>query len=268
MVTRRNRRSAALVAALFGLTVSAAAAPARAALQAQIDSREIRDGDSVDLVLRATGDDGDTPPDLAPLEKDFEVVGTSQNERLSIVNGHREESRDWIVRLRPRSVGDVVIPAIHAGSAASQPISLKVVAASAGGSNGQAGDLFVETEVDDATPIVQGEVRYTVRVFDGVGLREGQLSDPHADNATLTPRGDIRTYETTRGGKRYRVHERDYSLFPQSSGDVTIPLDLRRRLRRRRLSLRLAGLRPDDEPGPRGAGPLESGHAARPGAPR
>lgn len=254
---------AAIALAIALATGIAAAGPAHAAteLRARASQATLDEGDTFDLLLRAAGDPPSAAPDLSVLAKDFDVVGTRQSQRLSVVNGRSEASVDWIVTLSPRSTGALTIPAIRAGDATSEPIAIDVRPASAspratGGSGSQAGrgtaaspgastagagaaanaptaagsaaptgtpDLFVEATVDDSAPIVQGEVRYTVRVWDGVGIRDGAISEPSAENLRFTPVGDVETHEATRNGRRYRVHERDFTVVPDASGDLVIP---------------------------------------------
>src|SRR5690606_21333953 len=82
--------------------------------------------------------------------------------------------------------------------------------------------LFVEAEVDDGSPYVNGEIRYTVRVYDGVGMLEGALSEPAGEDLRVTPVGETRRFETEIDGRRYRVHERQYTIAPLRSGRVEI----------------------------------------------
>src|SRR5581483_10984562 len=137
---------AAIALAIALATGIAAAGPAHAAteLRARASQATLDEGDTFDLLLRAAGDPPSAAPDLSVLAKDFDVVGTRQSQRLSVVNGRSEASVDWIVTLSPRSTGALTIPAIRAGDATSEPIAIDVRPASAspratGGSGSQAG---------------------------------------------------------------------------------------------------------------------------------
>jgi hypothetical protein len=201
------------------------AVPARAAttLDASVDHDIVQPGETIELRLRQLGDGPAEAPDLAPLAQDFDVLDTSQSHRISIVNGVREVSTDWVVTIAPRTTGTLTIPALGAGGAVSEPITLRVVEATADTADAQKPDLFVETSVDQGSPFVQGEVRYTVRVYDAIGIREGTLTEPAADHLGVRPLGEGRAYDEMVGGRRYRVHEREYALVPQASGAVTVP---------------------------------------------
>ncbi len=220
-------RTLALVTALTLVTTAASAA----GLQAQLGHSVVREGERVHLQLRAPAAGSMVAPDLSVLQKDFEVLGTQQSQRLQIVNGRREASIDWTVTLLPRTTGELLVPAIHAGPMSSEPLRLRVAEAGPPPSRADAPDLFVESTVDQTAPYVQGEVRYSVKVYDGIGIRGGGLTEPRAANARVTPIGEGRSYEETVNGRRYRVHEREYAITPQSSGKTVVaPVTLEARV--------------------------------------
>lgn len=228
MVVSRIRTEA--IALTLALTLVASAASA-AGLDARVGHTVVREGEEVQLLLRAPTDASVAAPDLSPLEKDFHVLGTQQSQRISIMNGRREASIDWTVTLLPRATGEVVVPAIQAGSLSSAPVRLRVTEAGPPPGRADAPDLFVESSVDESSPYVQGEVRYSVKVYDGIGIRGGGLSEPRAENARVTPIGEGRTYQERVNGRLYQVHEREYSVSPQSSGTMTIaPVTLEARI--------------------------------------
>jgi hypothetical protein len=247
MVTTRHRLRTPLAAALC-LAALAAPVLARAAagtLEATVEPKFVEEGDPVRLTLRFRGDAPAARPDLSPLENDFEVLGSQQSQRVSIVNGDVDATREVEILLSPKRAGDLEIPALHAGDLSTEPLRVTVrdagaanapaasqgnAAASASGDlearfsrNGEMPALFVDARVDQAKPFVQGEVRYTVRVYDGVGIREGALTEPAAKGVRIEPRGDTRTYQDVVGGRRYVVHEREFAAIPQTGGDVVIP---------------------------------------------
>jgi hypothetical protein len=162
-------------------------------------------------------------PDLSVLEDDFEILGTQQGHRTTIVNGHRESSVDWVVTLSPRTTGELTLPAIHFGDVSSAPLTVEVLERGVSATEGDAPDLFVEVEVEDSSPYVQGQVRYTVRVHDAVGILDGSLTEPGTDDLRVESLGEDRTYDTSVAGRPYRVYERQYALFPQVSGPIVVP---------------------------------------------
>lgn len=206
------------VALFFGLGLEAGAAT----LEAQIDRTAIVEGETVRLRLRSPLSGAGSAPDLKDLERDFEILSTQRSQRISIVQGRQEATLDWIVTLLPRRVGRLEIPSLHSGGAVSRPLSLEVTGATAV-SGSDRPDLFVEGSVDRMSPHVQSTFRYTVKVYDGVGLRSGSLGSPEVPDAYVRSAGEGREYDEVVEGRPYRVHEREYLITPHASGPLRIP---------------------------------------------
>lgn len=219
--TNRSPTRGGAVGAVLALTLSLPVAAA-AGLHAELAPPSIHEGETVQLLLRQSGD-ASTAPDLSPLTQDFEILGTGRSQRVAIHNGVIATSTDWTVTLKPRRKGRIEVPALRAGNASSAPLELIVDDAPPPPQRADAPDLFLEAEVDQSTPFVQGEVRYRVRVFDGIGMLDGTLTEPTSNDLRISPVGEPRTYETEVAGRPYRVHERQYAVAPLRSGELTIP---------------------------------------------
>ncbi|MFT5447964.1 MAG: hypothetical protein ACI9DC_003143 [Gammaproteobacteria bacterium] len=202
-----------LVAVLFLFSASALA------LSASVDRNAIEDGGIVQLTLEVEGRNGQRP-DVTPLEKDFEVLGTASTTRMAVVNGRASSSTQWILNLRPKRVGTATIPVLESGGARSQAIEIRV--GESRKSLGDTPDLFLETEVSSQSLYVQAQLTYTVRVFHAVALQSGQLSEPGSGSALTLKVGEDRSFAASRNGRRYRVIERKYAVFPQESGELTL----------------------------------------------
>jgi hypothetical protein len=217
----------------LAITHAHAAQPTGPQLEAEVGRSDIALGESFVLRLRLSGNGSDTP-ELLPLETDFHVLDVQQLARTVIVNGTLEQYREWRVQLSPRRAGAVEVPAIGlraSTAAASDPIPIDVAA------NGEAvpshplesitsGDnpsIFVEASVDDASPYVQAQVLLHVRIHSEASLLSGRLADPQAAGASVERVGEDKSYERTIGGRRYRVIEREFAIFPQQSGALVIP---------------------------------------------
>lgn len=83
--------------------------------------------------------------------------------------------------------------------------------------------IFIEVQAEPQNPYVQSQVLYTVRVLYTLTLLEGSLEAPALPQAEVERLGEDGAYETVRDGRNYRVIERRYALFPQTSGVLTIP---------------------------------------------
>lgn len=212
---------------LAALLCGAAAAPAIAALQAQVDQNPVPEDQSFTLTLESDGTDG--TPDLSGLARDFDVMGTSKSSSINIVNGAMSRTIDWQISLMPKHSGTLTIPAIAVGGERSAPITVTVTPA--GQAQGQTANrqpraVFLEASAEPHQAYVQQQLHYTVRLYHAVDLANGAtLSEPSftAGQAVVERLGKDRTYETTRNGTQYEVIERDYAIYPQKSGKLVIP---------------------------------------------
>ncbi|MCB1776754.1 MAG: protein BatD [Candidatus Competibacteraceae bacterium] len=198
--------------------------PALAAqeINAFVDQNTVVEGETLRLIIEVSERNSSSDPDLSPLSKDFQVLGTVSNNQVSIVNGAVNAKTRWVVTLAPQRSGTLTIPAITVGQQQTLPITLQVAKAGATSADGATPDLFIETEVKPDAPYVQQQVTYVVRIYYAVNPREPQLTDPKAADALIERLGDDRQYQTQRGNRRYGVLERRYAIFPQTSGALTI----------------------------------------------
>lgn len=205
------------------LTVGLSAPTWAQAVTIFVDRNPITIEETVKLVVKFSGGSPDGSPDLSVLANDFDVLGTSQSSRTSIINGTMESSTEWVSTLAPKRAGSIVIPPIPVGAEMSLPLTLKVLPAGQPGKSGQPPDLFLDVQVEPKDPYVQSQVTVTVKLFHALPLREGSLDEPKAPDVLVQKLGDDRSFETVVDGRRYGVIERHYALFPQKSGSVTIP---------------------------------------------
>ena len=194
-------------------------APLRAAeVTAHVDRNVITQNDTLELTLELSDQDG--TPDLSPLDLDFTVLNNARSNRISIVNGRIDTRNEWVLTLAPKRAGELKIPALAVGLKRTDPIVVKVVAGKAGAAGG---DVLLESSVDVRTVDVQAQLIYTLRLLHGPELKEGSLSVPDLSNAIVERLGEDTASEVQRDGRRYRVVERKYAVFPQTSGAFKLP---------------------------------------------
>ena len=190
-----------------------------ATVHAFLDRDHVSLGDTVTLNIQSGDSFGD--PDLSPLQKDFEVLGSSRSSSVQIVNGKASSTSQLGIALRPLHAGTLTIPPLDVGGGTTQALALHVGAAPSGGS-GKTGDpVFMEANVQSSSPYVGQQTVYTVRLFYLPGV-DGALGDPSADGARLIPLDSDHRYVTERDGYSYKVIERSWALIPQRSGAVTV----------------------------------------------
>ncbi|MDT3670032.1 MAG: hypothetical protein ROZ37_06835 [Aromatoleum sp.] len=84
-------------------------------------------------------------------------------------------------------------------------------------------DLWLEAAFEPAEIYVQAQAIYTLRLYQASDVRELRLEVPAPALGELRPLGEDRVHETTRNGRRYRVTERRFAVFPFASGEFALP---------------------------------------------
>lgn len=199
-----------------------AAMEVQAGLTARLDRDHIAEGETVQLLVEADGQVSGKP-DTRALAKDFDILGVASGSRVNIITGRMDARTTWTITLAPKRSGKLTIPPLELDGEKTSSLTLQVSEAPVATGPSTAKPIFIETEVDRSDPYVQGMVRYTVRLFHGVKLAEGSLSEPRLDNALVRRLGEDREYSVERGGRRYGVIERQYAIFPQASGELILP---------------------------------------------
>ena len=194
-----------------------------ASVTASLNKNVSNENEVVQLTLRADFSDTGNGPDLSPLERDFEILGKSQNSQFSFNLGTSTALNFWVVTLMPKSVGTVEIPPIKIGDLESQPIRLTVKSSPQLLDNNGNPPVMIKTEVSEVEPYLQQEVILSVKLYTSVALQNANRSVPsHPDLVIERLVDDQMNYQTV-NGTQYQVITREYLAFPQRSGQLTIP---------------------------------------------
>ncbi len=195
-----------------------------AELQAVPDRSRINQEENFILELRAAGS-VDGRPDLSVLEEDFELLGHSQASQIQIINGEIRRTTTWRISLLARSAGSKLIPPLCVDSDCSEPVTIEVLPvgrkqSTASGSS----ELLLEVSAEPGKLRVQSQLIYKVRLLTRLNILQASLTDPSPSGveAVVQKLGEDRQYETRKDGVRYQVIERQYAIFPQQSGRLTI----------------------------------------------
>jgi hypothetical protein len=220
-MVRTGRMAYGLALLALWLAMGGTAAVAQAPIvSATTDRSTLRENESFSLTLRAEGPLRDEP-DLAPLERDFDILQRASSTRVQIMSGRTTRVNEWVLQLMPHRAGRLTVPAIDIGGAPTTPIELEVLPAP---DSVATADVFVEIDVDPPDPYVQAEVTYTLRLYAAVSTGRATLTAPDVieGDAIIERLTDDREYDTVLDGRAFRVRERRYVIFPQSTGTVTI----------------------------------------------
>lgn len=199
--------------------------PAAAAqeVEASVDRAEVARGETLIYTIRVHEQRQGMQLDLTPLTRDFDVLGTRTSSQIRSINGAVESWTDYIITLFPLSEGDLEIPPIDVGGAATEPVRVRVV--NRGPRSNQSGEeLFLELEINKDSVYVQEQLLFTVRLFYTInGIRNPQFTEPEMPDTVIQLIGSPNQYERLIDETRYGVYEKRYVIFPQRSGPLEIP---------------------------------------------
>ncbi len=199
--------------------------PGMAAVRATLDRAPVYTGDIFTLTIENDGLSSGQQPDLAPLEKDFDVLGTSTSTQVSIFNGRRSDKMQWHIQLQARRPGQLRIPPLSIGGQQTAAIELNISEPPQQSAAQTGQHIFIETDTRSThKPVyVQQQVPYTVRLYYDDRLQSGELSAPTPENAVVEQLGKEKRYDTVRNGRQYHVIERNYVISAEKSGELHIP---------------------------------------------
>lgn len=201
---------------------------AYAELSVSVDRTEITDADLLKLTIRIENATASTNPDFSVLERDFDIMqrsGPNQSSRISIINGRQtsEVFVTWELRLRPKRLGVLTIPAFRLGNDSSRPIQIRVNKQSEAMKRKMSQLVFFETTVDTNETYVQGQILYTVKLYYVENISGDFPAPPALEDAVVEIIENERRYDSITNGRRYYVLEKRYGIYPQKSGTLTIP---------------------------------------------
>ena len=192
-------------------------------LGARFERNPIRADETVRLNVEADAAADGAQPDVEPLRRDFEILGQSSSTQITIENGRRSTRTRWIFELAPKRTGRLTAGPLQVGAMTSPAIVLEVLPAPAADEASSARDVFIETDVAPEDVYVQSQLTYTIRIYRAVEFLEAVLSEFAPEGAVTHRLGKDATYTKVIDGRRYRVIERRFAVFPQASGRLALP---------------------------------------------
>jgi len=216
-----QKRVYSLVLAVFLLLAFSAAQAA--GVTAKLDRNSAVVGETVTLVLETSDTNQSLDADFSALQADFDVLNRRSETQMSFVNGNQTASVRLVITLEPKREGELVIPALRFPGASSNPVTLQVSAAPTL-APGEAEPVFIEVTVQpgEGPYYVHSQISLMVRIFYQANLTEAAINPPAPAQASVRLLDEV-PYQSDRNGERYRVLERRYAIFPERSGQLTIP---------------------------------------------
>ncbi|MBI5136827.1 MAG: protein BatD [Nitrospirae bacterium] len=222
--------------ALADVTVSASVRPDRVAL-----------GDSVEYAVTVNGESSGIEQPEPPDTPDVEVVASGSSTSFQFINGQVSRSMVFTFSLRPGREGNLTLPpttvTVKGRKYPTNPVQLTALPASsryraqgapsaspfgvpfgALGANGQgvgAGDVVIDTDVDNPSPYVGEQVILTFTLDRVVNLFQADYTEPEFTGLRsypLQPPPDGESRTEVRGGRRHVILTRRVALFPVQPG--------------------------------------------------
>ncbi len=208
---------AALVAGMLCSPLSATAE-----VTARLERDTIYLDQTVRLIIESNqaGNNG-VQPDYSALGEDFTVLGTSSSQQITFLNGQQTSIKSWVTELEPKAEGTFTIAPIAVGGDQTPMLEVTVLPQDADPTLSDR-DIHVELEVDEAEYYVQQQINLVIRLFLGINIADGTLSEPEAADVVVERLGQDVRYQGKRGNRVYQVIEREYALFPSRSGMLEI----------------------------------------------
>ena len=230
LLTNRLGRLAGLMVGLALLLLASggfaqnSTSPASPALSAFVDRTDISINDVITLTIRTDASLGNTRPSLEGLNRDFEQVGgSSTRSTYTNNNGNIQSWNEFSITLRPLKTGALTIPAFRVGTEVTNPIQINVGEASATPTD-STDEIFMQSSVSKEEVYVQEQLIYTIKIYYSIGFDQGaQLTSPQVGDAVVQQLGSDDNYQEVVNGIGYNVTERRFVIYPQSSGELSIP---------------------------------------------
>ena len=215
-----NIRIVALAVALGAVLAHGVAAAQ--ALQARLDRNPIHDDETVRLIVATDTRVDGLRPDISPLRRDFEILGQSTTTHVAIENGARTVRTEWLIELAPKRAGRFNVGPLSVGAIRSPVLELEVLPSSPSVMRSSR-DVFLEMEVTRREVYVQAQLVCVLRIYRAAEFLEAQVSNFDPDGTVTHRLGRDSTYSRTIDGRRYRIVERRFAVFPQASGPLVLP---------------------------------------------
>lgn len=226
---RTSGRTTSLASLLTGLLLLFTL-PLQAGVVARLSSPTTALDQPVRLTIETQGEQTDSP-DLSGLDADFEILGRSSQQSVSVINGSVSSKHSLILTLLPKHQGKLTIPPIPFGDRQTAPLTLEVTPQPNDDSAGAQQQAWVEMSLNKQTAYPEEEIILTLKLYQAAGVRGEYLDEPKPSlDDTRLQLLDESKYTIERDGQAYRVLELSYGLYPHQTGALEIaPVQFRGR---------------------------------------
>lgn len=229
------------IAAISALVIIPGTAVLAASSEIDIEASLDRDSIGLDeqavLQIVITSTDQNVAAPTIPTLTMFEVYSQGRSSNISIVNGAVSASMTYRYILMPKEAGTYPleqIAVVHNNKRfVADPLNLTVLnkgiatprqlEEQAVDGSGESKDYFLEAIVDNPKPYVGQQITFTLKFFIAVqSFGSPELNEPVMTGFWSEILGNKPVYFQNISGRRYKVIERKYALFPTQTGELTV----------------------------------------------
>jgi BatD DUF11 like domain len=191
-------------------------------LTTSVDRNTLGIQETLTLTVTADEQSKDTP-DFSALKNDFDILNSQRSSSIRIINGNTEATTDWQLTLAPKREGTLLIPSFTIENSVSDAIEITVTQ-QANTSTDSDEKVRVTIEVSKKTTYVQEQILVKIKLISQIQLAQAEMQPLELKNALLVNLDEQqKQYLSTINGVQHLIIETNYALFPQESGELTIP---------------------------------------------
>lgn len=198
-----------------------------AKLTASVDKTELNQQDSITLRIHSD-QSTNSPLNLNPLLKDFEITNSSKSTSLKIINGVRSYNENWTIELFAKRTGQLIIPKLTINKESSNTIKLivhkknKYTKKNSSGYNND--DIIIKSSVSNGIPYLHQQFVYTIKIMirENSGVEEIMLRPANIANVSMKDLGEYKQYRSVINNRSYQIYEKNIAFFPKQSGLLEI----------------------------------------------
>lgn len=202
------------------------ASSALGTIQTSVNRNRIDLSDTITLTVQTNQKTGSDSPDFSKLEQDWHMLGTRQISNVVWSNGQLQANNSWQITLAPKRKGTLIIPVITWQGSNSKPIYVQVSPITESLKRQIERLAFFKTKISDGPVWVQSQILYQILFYYTQSIQLSRdLSPPNLPNVVVQSLGAPTSGIEQINGIRYWFIKREYALFPQTNGQLEIPVE-------------------------------------------
>ncbi|MFT7491139.1 MAG: hypothetical protein ACI80S_000721 [Pseudohongiellaceae bacterium] len=214
---------ASLLIAILAEVVFFSANTSALTLTVETDKISMTKTEILNLIISAD-DNANDEIDFTQLSYEFDIISNQRSSRLTISNGRKIAKTFWVLILAPKETGKLTIPSFNYKNVISSSITIDVIdSVGIVDNNTDSPDVFFELSADKKIAYVQEQIVVTARLYYKIALANYEHEGLKVNN-TRVEQVFEKNKTVTFQGQRYKLLEEVYTLHPQASGKLIIPV--------------------------------------------